>query len=60
MPSLLRCVQSLENAIELLNKEFASCEILKLDAAPLKDGKIPLTESDPHLAYMFLAFMTNI
>ena len=58
MPYLLRCVHNLESAIELLNKEFATCEILKLDAAPLRDEKTPMAESDSYLAFTFLTFIT--
>ena len=43
-PCLLRSVQALEDSIEILNTQFSTCELIKLDAAVLREGGIPDSE----------------
>jgi hypothetical protein len=37
-------VQALEDSIEILNTQFSTCELIKLDAAVLREGGIPDSE----------------
>lgn len=46
----LRSVQALEDCIEILNTQYSTCELVKLDAVALRSADTPDVERVPFLA----------